>query len=691
VITIDPLQPPSPLLSAAEMAKLTALQNTQEIFLFSAVSPDDSTIVMGSVAIGGATSEPAPPQAVFLNLADGTTEPIDPLFVMLSPQSTVVWRNAQTALYLARSETAEPLLVTLDRKSGGVQSAPLPVAGHPIGLAPNGAWVLVEVPTADGITLTAVNLATGASEALLRYPQGGGPSQVAWSADGSKLAFVRLTLDPGLGADQTHLLALATQDVLGKLPRSENPFLQGNAVAIFDLARHDFRPDALSATTEDDALFQQVQWSSDGQTLLVKMAHPSQPAGRQHPTTFYPDRAYYRFYDANLTLRETLDRPEIDAPLTTQALFVAPDEVVFVANAGITYRLYAYQRGNPLDVGKLRPLPLVEGSFAEGPQGYQVLVTHHSRQLVFVHSSFQRPPEVYRMELADGETQQLTRLNGAVAALNQIRVVSMTIPLPGHRVRTGYLLLPTDVPFPPHAQPMVLYQQGGPGGAMTNRWGATTEEPFALLPNFGIGVLFMPFAGREGFGPTFFNALVNQRNFGARDIDEAAQAVRYLVAQGYTMPAQVGITGCSYGGYFTSQSLVRHPTLYAAAHAQCSPLDLFQWWETVGRLPVSYTEGRLPTDDSAEYRRDSPFYRAARVHTPLLLFHGEADFLPVDTAKHFHDQLVAQGTRADLLIFQQEGHGLSHPTNKSVAAQWQIVWFRHHLSGAANVGMSFGN
>jgi len=110
VITIDPLQPPSPLLSAAEMAKLTALQNTQEIFLFSAVSPDDSTIVMGSVAIGGATSEPAPPQAVFLNLADGTTEPIDPLFVMLSPQSTVVWRNAQTALYLARSETGEPCL-----------------------------------------------------------------------------------------------------------------------------------------------------------------------------------------------------------------------------------------------------------------------------------------------------------------------------------------------------------------------------------------------------------------------------------------------------------------------------------------------------------------------------------------------------------------------------------------------------
>ena len=77
----------------------------------------------------------------------------------------------------------------------------------------------------------------------------------------------------------------------------------------------------------------------------------------------------------------------------------------------------------------------------------------------------------------------------------------------------------------------------------------------------------------EGLGPKFFDNLVGGRNFGAVDIDEAAQAVQSLIALGYATPDQVGITGCSYGGYFTSrESLVRYPELYAVANAQCSPL-----------------------------------------------------------------------------------------------------------------------
>ena len=160
--------------------------------------------------------------------------------------------------------------------------------------------------------------------------------------------------------------------------------------------------------------------------------------------------------------------------------------------------------------------------------------------------------------------------------------------------RIGYLLQPVGAPFPPQDIPIVLYQQGGPGGAMTNRWGTTAEEPFNLLPNFGFAVLFMPFSGREGFGPEFFRALADHDNFGQLDVAEGAQVVQYLLEQGYVQPGRVGIAGCSYGGYFVAQSITRFPDLYDAANIQCAVLDMIKWWEPNPYL-VTFMEGAVPS------------------------------------------------------------------------------------------------
>jgi dipeptidyl aminopeptidase/acylaminoacyl peptidase len=194
----------------------------------------------------------------------------------------------------------------------------------------------------------------------------------------------------------------------------------------------------------------------------------------------------------------------------------------------------------------------------------------------------------------------------------------------------------------------------------------------------------MPFAGREGFGPAFYDALFDGRNFGQLDIDEGAQAVQYMLAHGYTSPDRVGITGVSYGGYFASQSITRYPDLYAAANSQATPLDLVNAWNGNFHLPVSYWEGRVPAEDPAEYSKDSPLSQASKVRTPLLLFHGTEDpFFPASIAVDFHNQIAAHSTPVELLLFQGEGHGLGDPSNHVTAAQWQISWFRTYLSASA--------
>jgi dipeptidyl aminopeptidase/acylaminoacyl peptidase len=407
------------------------------------------------------------------------------------------------------------------------------------------------------------------------------------------------------------------------------------------------------------------------------MVHPSQPAGREFPVVVagaFPDRAYYRVYDASLTLTHTLDRPEIEAPLASHAIFLSPDEVIVTAAHELNFHLYYID----LLSDEVRQLPTGDGTFEFSPYGYQVYATHNTRQLIYNQSSFQHPADVYRLALEGGEPQALTQYNNQAAEANQIRVDEVSFALEDGNTRVGYLLQPADASFPPKDIPIVLYQQGGPGGAMTNRWGATAEEPFNLLPNFGFAVLFMPFSGREGFGPEFFNALADDDNFGQLDVDEGAQAARYLLEHNYVKPEALGIAGCSYGGYYVAQSITQYPDLYAAANIQCAVLDLIKWWES-NRFLVTYMEGSVPTEQPEEYRRDSPVYSASKVKTPLLLFHGKDDDLPFEIVRDFRNGLHDDITPIEMLVFKKEGHSLSFASSRLIAAQYQILWFRKYL------------
>jgi dipeptidyl aminopeptidase/acylaminoacyl peptidase len=673
ITTINPARPPQPILETAELEKLTTLQNTQDVFLLSGVSLDDSTIIVAA----GSSEESGPRQASWMNIQTGELEPITEEFLKLFPQSQVAWSSNQTVVYVSNNESGDPILVTLDRASGEIKSEALPVNGRLLSLAPNGSRVLVEAGSKDGMDLMMSNLETGESEKLLSYPNGGGLQSIAWTDDGSKLAFVRYTVPPELASDQAKINEMVMRDALGKLPLDQNPLFTGNVVDVFDLEQGGQNATTLHTAISDGYLFHKVVWSPDGQRLLTRMIRPSQPAGREHPVVVvgaFPDRAYYRVYDASLALTDILDRPEIETPLASHALFVSPDEALVIAAYGLNFHIYYFN----LLSDEFHILPIGDGTFGESPNGYQVHATHQSRQLIYHQSSFQHPADIYRLDLDGTEPQALTQFNAQAAAVNQIRVDEVSFQLDEDTTRIGYLLQPADASFPPKNIPIVLYQQGGPGGAMTNRWGASAEEPFNLLPNFGFGVLFMPFSGREGFGPEFFRALADDENFGQLDIAESAQAVRYLIEHDYVQPGAVGIAGCSYGGYFAAQSITQYPDLYAAANVQCAVLDMIKWWEPNPFL-VSFMEGSVPADQTDEYRNDSPYYSAAQVKTPLLLLHGMDDNLPFQIVRDFRNGIDEDTTPVKMLVFKNEGHTLSFSSSRLIAAQEQIVWFRKYL------------
>lgn len=726
---IDPAQEPEITVSFPEAEKIVALQSTTFPVIASEVSPDDQAIFTVNYQPNGVALR-------FVNVNDSSVVEAQPIAQGLGPLSEIGWADARTIRYVSLTESFTPVLVDIDRLTGAVTLQPVGLLGFPISMSPDASRLLVAVSSesdsgesslplssqelqrktlsrgpfeitlqspfdrpvkkspfstawpgsprvphlfqddqgdlnasSSSVQLVVQDLVTGSITPLLELPDNSILySQPTWTPDGSKLAITRTTL-PLIGRTGTPLSDITNQDALGQLPPDENPFLQGNVIDLFDFATGDLQPEALRAADLGNDLLAQAAWSPNGETLMVRMQRPGRLNDRPNPVYLFPDSSYLRFFDGSLAPLNTFDRPEISAPNASEARWISADDMVIRAISGLSYHLYYYNRVS----GEFSRSSVEDGTY------YQARPMRTRPGMVFNYSSFDKAPDIYRIQRDGNALAGLTYTNYNLRPETQIQVTTLTFTLRSGAQRQGYLVQPAGAGSPPNNAPLVVWQEGGPGGTMSNAWGSNVENPYSLLPNFGISVLVVPLAGREGWGPQFYNALAEGNNFGQIDIDEQAEIVQQLIDRGYTSAGRVGIAGCSYGGYFTSQSITQHPGLYAAANTQCTLMDLFVEWE-FGFTPVlSYLEDGAPTTRGAEYAKDSPLYNAGKIRTPTLIFHGTDDFLPIQLVGNFHDQIDAQGVPVEFLQFEGEGHGLGAPSSQYVAAQRQIEWFRQYL------------
>ncbi|NTU81608.1 MAG: prolyl oligopeptidase family serine peptidase [Chloroflexales bacterium] len=726
------------LLPADEVAKIAALQSLPpgtNYIIQSPVSPDDQSVLVGTPAGAG-----------FMSLRDGSSVPfqLPPTLALLS---NPFWIDGETLGYYGITvPELQPVLFGVDRRSSEarVVSALPSGIGYPVFTSANGRKVLfasapvtaaaltasapgfrtaTELPTAPyhlglqntpagsraralaefaamfdpipaGATinkiftiapsLAVVDLVTGETRPVGTIPAGAAPSELSFSQDGSKFAITVeiLAPDPDRRLDGSLFSELGYRDVTGNLPPAQNPWLQGNQLITLDFASGAVR--TLRAADGDGSLFFGVSWSPDNQTLAVTAQLPARAAGRRYPQ-YFPDvraGAYLRLLDAELKEIRRLERIEL-SDVGLRANFVSPDELIIESH----YRLDRSPWYYNLRSGELRKIADRPGNFG-GSTG--VVATNRSREIVFPFSSYTDPVDFYRMQWDGTAFTRLTWTTEGGRQLSNTAQHPVAFTLRDGTTHSGVLIMPADAAFPPKNVPIIVWQEGGPHSTMMNQFVANVESPFALLPNFGFGLLVVPLYGREGIGPERFDALADNKNFGQIDIDAMNEIVGQLRARGWA--SKVGVTGCSYGGYFTTQSITRHPTTYDAAHAMCSLVDSFTEWNRGWATDMAALQGLPPQAAAEEYAQDSPAYNAGRIRTPLLAFHGTKDFLPVTVMENFMLQVINNQVPAKLLKFQEAGHGFGmspgaptppqlHGPYELYGAQEQIIWFRTYLMG----------
>lgn len=677
IVTVDYGATDLPTLSETEQSTLDTLLGTQYPLVLSEISPDGKTVV---VASAGRFSQDVW-KVQFLDLETGELIDSPALeYEVISPDLPIRWLDNDVIRFVQQSLFGPWEIITINRKTQIVSHTTVypteAEEGEILGISPDFSKFVVQVFGEEEDIVYLVFVPSLDRMEVARLPEGFELRPPSWSESGDQVALVTTSEEERKLFDRSpfspNLSNPVMQDALGRISPEENPFRQRNEIRIYDFTQETPLQFELKATDEERDFFAQAALSPNGKTLLVKMAQPSHLEGREFPSYLFPSAAYYRFYDLQGNLLQTLEDRILSGPTESIGEFIDEDTVLFLSASGIDRHFHQYDLPNP----GLRSLPLPSG--AVDPTNWQV--TPDGQVLIYTFSSVTQPPELFQVAL-DGTTEptQLTTINQAVADANQVQIQPVNFST-RNGDRPGFLVQPAGTAFPPQAAPIVFWQQGGPGLPMVNEFGVEVEMPLNLLPNFGISVLSVPLAGREGFGPEHYALQANGDNFGRVDMFEGADIVAQLIQRGWTTGGQIGVSGCSYGGYYASQMMARFPNLFAAANPQCSLLDTLTEWQLGFSSLLSYLVGRTPMEAPTIYQQMSPLYNADRIRTPTMMFHGADDFLQIDMARNFHDVIEENGTPVTLYMFEGIGHSLYDSEYQRIAAQLQVDFFRHHLA-----------
>ena len=725
VIDYDPGTQPAPeILDPDGLALLDQAMAADLVYLLSPISPD-----------GGYVFAYVDGEVGFIALPSGAFVPLPEEGPPGRPVTDRQWvgDHALAALHVQVEEQAEgePPLVTsfwveIDARDGALMVREIDLAGHEQSIVAAGpglqTLLVLELPpqapparvvdvgesfgsgprdgAPDGLpgrigarplgpmslqqaafTLVLRDLDGSNRRELLSLPPDSGLQGITWSADGTRLALTTRTM-PGWQPARPrgnappvegtpNLGSVNVREALGLLPPLDNPLVTGTELHVFAADSGD-RLATIANTDHQQGLIAGLEFSPSGRRALLFLLARSELEGRPQPTYAYPSGLELWLLDETFAAEGRLAAPGMDL-LAGGGAFLDDERLLWVTADELDNTMGVLN----LDSGHWSPVWERDGGLL------QVLV--HDGRAVFSHSDPERPWELWAGEVpADGGTLEASPLTAfypqALEIGSRLRAQPVSWRASDGSAIHGVYVHHVDQPFPPpEPGPLVVWQQGGPGGQMTRDYGATVESPYSILPHFGLPVLIANAAGRTVKSRDFFSSLAHGDNFGQIDIAQLKDGVDALARRGIVHPGRVGITGCSYGGYFTLQSLRAYPDVYAAGNAQCSLVDLTEEF-TFGYAPfIAYLMGRSPMADAAEYQRDSPYYGAGDIRSKLLLFHGAEDFLPVQLVNNLHDELDGGGVPVTFLRVAGEGHGFAHAESQRYAAQLQVSFFREHL------------
>ena len=275
------------------------------------------------------------------------------------------------------------------------------------------------------------------------------------------------------------------------------------------------------------------------------------------------------------------------------------------------------------------------------------------------HSSSETPPR-FSLYSAEGEMIKVIKDNAPLKEkLTNYKMSQKefsTININGNDLNM-WMIKPAD--FDAQKEyPLLMFQYSGPGSQqVANRWNGTNDYWHQLLAQKGMIIVCVDGRGTGLKGRDFKK--VTQKELGKYEVEDQIAAAKKLAERSYIDKNNIGIWGWSYGGFMSTNCLLKGNDIFSTAIA-VAPVTSWRFYDTV------YTERYMqtPQENASGYDDNSPINYADKLEGNYLLVHGTGDDnVHAQNSMRMINALVAANKPFDIAMYPDRAHGIRKGKN----------------------------
>lgn len=295
--------------------------------------------------------------------------------------------------------------------------------------------------------------------------------------------------------------------------------------------------------------------------------------------------------------------------------------------------------------------------------------------LLLCAASPTEPTAIVEWDLTSGD-RQILRQSAQLSFDRAYLCVPQPIEFPTEGGKTAYAIF-----YPPQnpgyrapdgeKPPLLVKSHGGPTAAASSRLSLGIQ----YWTSRGFAVVDVNYGGSTGYGREYRQRLKGQ--WGVIDIDDCANAAKYLAREGKVDGDRLAISGGSAGGYTTLGALTFRDTFKAGA-SYYGVSDLEALAKETHKFESRYLDGLIgPYPERQDlYQERSPIHHCDRLSCPVAFFQGLEDkIVPPNQAEAMVEALTAKGLPVAYVAFEGEQHGFRRAENIKRALDGEFYFY----------------
>jgi dipeptidyl aminopeptidase/acylaminoacyl peptidase len=299
-----------------------------------------------------------------------------------------------------------------------------------------------------------------------------------------------------------------------------------------------------------------------------------------------------------------------------------------------------------------------------------------SRRVALSYTDPHTPGDVLLLDVDSGRAGPLT--DSAAALRGTVSPTAYRVPTPDGEQVPCLVYRPStaDTADTALAGSAVLVVHGGPEAQSRRGFHPVVQGLVAV----GHTVVVPNVRGSTGYGKRWYSADDRRRR-----LDSVADlaAVHEWLPQIGCDPARAALWGGSYGGYMVLAGLAFQPGRWAAGVDIVGISSLVTFLENTADYRRAHREreyGSL-TDDRDFLAQASPLSRVDEISAPLFVIHGANDpRVPLTEAQQLVEAVRRRGVECELLVYEDEGHGLARRASRLDAYPRALAFLARHLA-----------